>query len=323
MKTEAEVPEVVKPEVSLVKGTTLDLWKEGDSIFTDVLSADMKLEERQLAVRDVLQKAQIVGDRLYLIQGEMLYEVMKNAYWVSWKFLDEDNGKKRAYNSFDEFALLECGMKKSKARHLVDIYEKFVVNLKLPVKVLRDLEWTKARELLNFITKDNWKEHVDKIKSMSVRQVKVYVLDMKGKGGIRKGSKGELEDDFEDDFNEVGEESTEIKKSKSRKSGATNEIFEEITFSLSLEQLEMVNLALNLAGRISRSESRGNQLHLVCTDFVTTAGKGSDDDTLIRLDVILKHLEQTFGVKLVVADFDQERFENLEDATKDEIEIDV
>lgn len=278
---EGEVEETT--ELVVTDGRSFDVLASGDSVFTNQLTADMDPEERKAKVREVLSATETMADRLNLVQGELLYEVTKNQYWKDWTFQD-DEGEERPFSDFKEYCEGECGISQRKGRYLVSIYEKFVKDLDLPKEILMDLEWSKAKELISIINAENWKDLLDETADMSVRQVKELVASRKPTTEGKPGKEGDVP-----------------------------EVTKPVTFKLAPEQLENVTNALKIAEGMSGSDKRGNQLDLICSDFVgTSAGASGVEGGLAKLDIIIKNVERAFGVKLEVTEVDEERYSELE-----------
>jgi len=245
------------------------------------ISSDMTIEDRRDGIRTALKEAVQLPDRLDIMAGELLYEVKENEYWKAWVIEDPDTGEKRPYASFDEYSETELGIKKRKAYYLCSVYEKFVVELGLDREVLKDLEWSKAKELVPVINADNWTELLDKLKSMTFNQVKEMVREMQGKTPKGDGDAGGKDD------------------------------FKKLSFLLTDEQLENWNNAFGIAKTMTGSDKPGNCLDLICMDFVAGAADTGMEGALSKLDENIKHLERAFGVKLDIKEVDSERYAGL------------
>jgi len=276
--------DVVEGGTELVKITGVSsevLGSEAGGTFLPQLSEDMPLDQRKEVIRTSMKKAILVDDRLGLVQGELLYEVAKNGYWKEWTFTDASTGEIRNFKTFDEYVEVELDMKRRKAFYLISIYEKFVVELSLPVEILQSLEWSKAKELIPVINAENWTELLDRIKDMSVKQVIEMAAELKGaKAGTRADK----------------EPTTTV----------------TLSFKLHPEQAENVTNALKVAETMTGSDKPGNQLDLICTDFVAGAVGAGLEGALGKLDVVIANVERAFGVKLEVKEVDAARFAKSE-----------
>jgi len=244
-----------------------------DSVFVPLLKTDLTPAQRRDTVRDVIVQATAVEDRLQLVAGELLYEVHRNTYWKEWTHTDAD-GLERGYKDLGEYVETELGMKRRKAEYLIAIYAKFCVELDLPLDLLRELEWTKARELVKVITPENAEELLAKVKGMKVLEVKEMVRAMKGKPAT----------------------------------GGTEETTEQIILRLYPEQAEIFKAAVKIAEGMSGSEKIGNAVALIAADFVGSAAGSTPDAALVSLGVVVKGIERAYGVELEIKDVDKDRY---------------
>ena len=279
-KTEIEIVEPAEStELVTVEGVMLDLWADSDSTFVSTLKKDMPIAARTKAVREVAQKVTHMEDRLHSVMGEMLYEISSNRYWKNWKYKDEESGEKVAFTTFDEYIEKECEVKRRTAYYYISVYEKFIIELGIPAAKMRTLEWSKAKELIGIINKENWSKLLADIKGMTVRQVRSYVADKKGVALPK------------------GEVSTDTKN--------------RLTFQLTDEQYESVQQALKVAESLTTSDKQGNLLDTICTSFVAESGGSGIEAGLIKLDTILRSLERTFAVTLELKNVDDDRYASL------------
>ena len=265
----------------VVTGKALDVWTDAAATFVPALRADMSPEERRQAVRDVAIKATTMDDRLNLVLGELLYEAAENGYYKEW--INQETGKN--FTTFEEYVEGELNIKKSKAHYLKKIYRVFVVDLDLPTDILRDIEWSKAKELTEVVTKDNAAELLAKCRTMTVKQVKEMVSQLLGKPSPSPSSVTAPDD-------------TNIR----------------MPFVLAPEQAENVKAALKVAESMTGSDKSGNNLDLICTDFLAGAGGGGLAGVMASLDRNVQSLERAYGIKLEVAGHDQERYDALKAA---------
>lgn len=276
-----EVVEAEKKELVTTKGVGVEILQSGLALIPQ-LSSEMTLDERKEAIRKVLKETVEIPDRLDVMAGELLYEVRENEYWKAWVIDDPATGEKRPYASFDEYAEMELGIKRRKAYYLCSIYEKFIVTLGLDKEVLRDLQWSKALQVKDVITPENWTEILEKIRTMSVEQIKEMVKEMTGKG----------------------------KKEEGADSGA--EEMKSLSFKLTAAQLETWQNAFELAKTMSGSDKPGNCLDLICMDFVSGAIGEGVDGALTKLETVVKNVERAYGVKLDIQEIDSKRYEKTE-----------
>jgi hypothetical protein len=283
--TATATEEVKEKELVVVSGVGADIWKE--SAFVPALRSDMSLAERKESCRELLRTAAKADDYLNLVSGEMLYEVNENAYWKDWTLKDELTGEERPYATFEEYADIELGLKRRKAYYLTKIYKRFVVELEVDREHLKDLQWSKAKIVEPLCTKENVLEILDKIKTMSKTAVEDYAKSLKA------GEEG-------------GDATTTTE--------AATEEFKIMKFKLAPTQYENVETALKIAGQLSGSDKEGNQLDMICSDFVAgNAGTGLQG-ALTNLNNSIQNLERAYGVKLNIESIvDEERYAKLQE----------
>ena len=264
-------------------GRGLEVWEETSTVFTN-LQEGLSPEERKSQVRQTMAAAIGIDDRLNLVAGELLYEVAHNEYWKDWEF-----------ESFAEYCEAELNMRDRKAKYLISIYDKFVIELNLPTEILLDLQWSKAKELVSVITEDNWADLISDLNEMTVKGVKSKVKEMKGVPKITDDSK------------------------------SSEDISERVVFNLSKEQAENISTALGLAGTMCGSDKTGNQLALICSDFLASSAGEGLAGAIDKLDFHIKSLSRTFGVEIKIETVDSERYAELlesEESDASEVESD-
>lgn len=281
-------------ELVLAEGVGLDLWESSKESFLPQLKKEMSLAERKKTIRDCMKEAVQIDDKLNLVAGELLWEASKNGYWKEWEFTD-DKGETRPYASFEEYTENELNMKRRKAFYLIKIYDKFIVELKLSSEELAGLQWSKAREIADVITPDNYKEVIERVSTMPVTAVKDYVKELKGKKPIEGDTTGVTEGG--------GKEPEETVK---------------LNFKLYPEQAENVKNALSIAETMTGSEKPGNQLDLICSEFVAGAVGMGLEGALAKLELVVKNVERAFGVKLSIEDIDSERYSKMDETSEEE-----
>ena len=241
-------------------------------IYIDANEALMVLPDNAgaLARPDAVRSAAVaslqITDRLGLMQGQLLCEIQEQRYFTSWGF-----------RSFEEYIEGELKFKRRKAYYLINIYRKFVVELELDKIALLDLEWSKAKELVPVITKENADDLLDAIVGMTVSEVQALVKEMQADPSAVT----------EPDLNPDDE-------------------FTELKFTVSSTQRANINAALDMARKMVGSPKLGHCLDIMATDFqvgkITSGDEIDGEEALSRIDVHLKALERTFGVKLEVTE---------------------
>lgn len=128
---------------------------------------------------------------------------------------------------------------------------------------IKQIGWSKAKELVKIVTPANWKEYRAALAGKTVRQIQEYLAS--AKTGASEGKEGEEK---------------------------TVDSAKKVSFKLFEEQLSVVNAALQHAKSDAQSDKDGNALTLICQDYLSSAKAQS-------LDERLKALEAGLGIKLV------------------------
>lgn len=200
------------------------MWESEGLSLSGITETD--IEVRKTSIREAAQVAKTMNDRLGLVQGELLYEIKAGEYWQEWEF-----------DSFESYVESELGYKARKAKYMIDIYAKFVLELGLPMERLKALEWSKAKEVLTIIDKDNSDEVLGVLEGSTFNEVRKYARKKRGKGDGDDG-------------------------------------FKRINFSLTDDQAEMVELALASACKVIESDNRSRALVALAEEYVSTYGSG-------------------------------------------------
>lgn len=179
---------------------------------------------------------------------------------------DQDMYLTWGFTSFKDYVANELGMHIRRAQYLVQLQEWFK---KMPANIqkwVRGLGWTKARMLMHAVTVENAAEWKNKVAGKSVTEIDEMLKA--AKAGEVGGGGGE-----------GGEDQGEKPLNKN--------------FKLFPLQLENIDRALEKAGEISGSEKPGNNIDLICTEYLATnAGVDSIQD-------LLRKMEKMLGVRLV------------------------
>jgi len=249
-------------EMTIPSGAGLQLFGDGQSPLPK-LRDDMSLDQRKEAVRDASKKIVFVDDKLQIAQGELLWEIKENNYWKTWEYAED-----HPFKTFDDYVDRELAMGRRKAYYLVGIYSKLVVDLGLPLEVLRGLEWSRAKELVPVINEDNWQELLKKIEGMSVSAIKDMVKDMR------------------DD----PDTPTMVKK----------------VFNFHPDQACTVQAALEAANEISPSESPAVHMDMICVEFLANNLTSGLSGALVKISDVIDMMERAYGVKLEIKEMSEE-----------------
>lgn len=255
--TEAtDVTEMTEPAVAPAK---TDRKGDGgaDGAQTELAPASESLRQQILQIRDKI-------DAYSWEMSEALYKVYQEGLYVDW-----------GYGSFREYVEVELDFALRKAQYLVSIQEWFH---KMPQAVkdwVREIGWTKAKELVGVVSAENFEEWRERLEGKSYREI-VEIL----KSGADEEPQGD------DD----GDEGSKKKDEKLLKK----------VFALYPAQAENVQAALELAKEMAKSDKDGHALDLICTEFLSTnAGAPSVED-------YLKKVERIVGVRIVALDVEND-----------------
>lgn len=154
------------------------------------------------------------------------------------KIQDESWWEGEGFVSFEIYIQAELGMPYRKAMYLISIYD-HLVESGIPYEKVKDLGWTKLKEIAPVINEENVDDWVDTAENMNLLQLTDEVKDFK---------KGETSDD------EVAEKVKNAVKTK--------------IFKLHAEQQEVVEEAIEVAKEASGSEFDSVALEYICLDYL-------------------------------------------------------
>lgn len=182
--------------------------------------------------------------------GGVLYKVFGSKSYIDYGF-----------ETFDEYCELDVGFKGRKCKYLISIWNAMENKLtdEDQKKRLKDMGWTKASRVAPYIDDNNAEEILKETEGMSVSEVEEAMSVHRGK---RNRNKNQGEGD---------EEKPEIRQ-----------------VSLDMIESHYRNLkeAMDLAGDITGSQSRSQQLDLLATEFLSShSSAGTAKGELIETHV--------------------------------------
>jgi hypothetical protein len=209
-------------------------------------------------------------EHLYIEFAEQLYKVVHSkvkgtSLWETW-----------GYDSFEDYAQHELGMKRAKAYYFMQIWKQLHINAGISKKKLGELNWSKAKELSPLVkqgvlTEDNKDEWVQKAKTTSVSKLI---------------------------------EETRAAKTTASPTKEVEKVF-RVTYGLYEPQYDNLNKALDIAKILAESDKPGHLLDLICTDFLAQhAGKHPNKKRALARHAAM--VERSFGVKLIIVDDNDE-----------------
>jgi MoxR-like ATPase len=150
--------------------TSAILPSEGVEELLSRLDETLPRAERCDTVRKILQQTAKTEDRLQLRMAELLTEVHQHRYFLDWGF-----------RTFKEFVEAECHFGLRKAQLLVEVYQKFAVELRVPADELRRLEWSKAALVARVINSANRDELLHSLKHLPHRELQAKIQEIRKK----------------------------------------------------------------------------------------------------------------------------------------------
>lgn len=192
--------------------------------------------------------------------SQALHEVYETSAYVAW-----------GYDSWKEYVESdELDFQLRKAQYLVSIATWFGKLNKGVQKWVAALGWSRAKELVGRVTNENAAEWKKKVAGKTVIQIQEMLkADAAGDGGGGDGGgdggSGEGQDEKPSRW----------------------------AFSLFKGQRESVEAAMDLAKKASQSDKEGNNLTLICTEYM------ANNAAIDSADEYLKRVEKTLGVQLI------------------------
>lgn len=150
------------------------------------------------------------------------------------------------FEKFPEFVESRFGIKRSKAFHLIGIYNGLLES-GVAWEEVKDVGWSKLKELVNVITKKNVKGWVKRAKEYTVIQLIEYIKKQQASGDKDDGAAAE-----------------DAKKVSS------------MTFKVHDDQKELINQALEKAKKEAGTEFPAVALEAVCMDYLAGPSKAKD-----------------------------------------------
>jgi hypothetical protein len=217
-----------------------------------------------LAEHDALDAAKMLVERVeetYYTLGGVLADIYEQGIYKSVGY----DGKR----GFADYTQAELGIQYRKAMYLIDIYQRMQA-LGLDDTRLREIGWSKAKELLRFATADNFDDLVDYAKEHTREQLVDYLKT----SNVSDGSEGTA--------------GGTVKKTK-------------LSFSLFADQAEGVTRAIDAAKNMVGSDDPNQALEYICTEWSQMT-----ESVEVSLEDALAHLQAKYGVSVVVAGSEQE-----------------
>lgn len=171
----------------------------------------------------------------YFKLGGVLSSIQANDFWKGVKNIDGE-----VYESFKDFMAGEYGMNYRKGMYLVGIYNSLVES-EVSWDKVKDVGWTKLKELSSVLTKDNADEWIEKALTLTTIQLIDYIKNLDVDGG--------------EDTGKTTDDSAKLTT---------------MTFKLHEDQKETVQAALDKAMKDSNTDVASVALDYICMAFLET-----------------------------------------------------
>jgi len=256
-----------------------DVWVRGNIVEDEPIKEITMDDARDL--RKKLQDLRINISQAYLDFAETLWTAYKSKIagqplWKSW-----------GYESFEEYANIELGMKRSKAYHFMQIWGELRVRIGLSKKKISALEWSKARELASLarsgiMTMENADEWIDAAENANVIELVETVKTAKQA------------------HRENANSST---PSSTVQAMASNleKIF-RLSVVLMEDQYDNVMKAFELAEKQAQSNKRNHLLDMICLEYISNNVGNSGGNRINTMQRMAALLSRTFNVDTVIID---------------------
>lgn len=151
-----------------------------------------------------------MNDR-FLEMGQLLLEAVRNNYHRS-----------LGYSTFDLFVQETLDIGYRTAKYLMDVYDTFVDQIDAPREVLSEVGWSKAKELLGVVNKDNAAQWLDYAKNHKATEINKAVRQAQAESGVEVEEYANLTVGVFDNEREIILEAIEL---ASRETGNTRQGF--------------------------------------------------------------------------------------------------
>lgn len=265
-KEKVEEPVAAEEETGLI---LLDGGQEPEELEAgEIIDPNFKKE-----VRDEIKKLTSVVDRESFRIAEILDEVATQKLFKNWGF-----------KSFKDYVEEEIYFEHRKAMYLVQINQWLSIFPEEDREKVRSIGWSKAKELIQVVTPDNFYQWMKMIEGKSLREIIELTKD--GKKKAKSADTTITVDGDIDDHDGAVEKPVKL------------------TFSLFPAQHQAVMEALGKAMQIAETEKMGHALSLICMDYMQTHVDSID------LQSYMKKFENFLGdgFSVIVYDNDDQSF---------------
>jgi hypothetical protein len=226
--------------------------------------------KRSAEVRKKIQTTMEAVEQDHMILAALLAEAYNKKYWEEWGFED-----------FKVYCADELDVHWRKAYYFVDIWNK-VEEYNLDVKQVKEIGWTKMKEIATVMTKRNYKSLMKKAAKMNAR-------------------------DFID----------EIKVIRAKQKGKDPApVVTSINLKANEDEAKTILEAISEAKKLTESANDTVALEMICSDWLEDKGAVPE---ATPLESKIAFLEKAYGVKLqVVGESEEEEVEEAEEVEEEE-----
>jgi hypothetical protein len=252
-------------------GTERNLRKKNDlAVVTKKIDAEVvEASKESLDLREKIKVLTKAIDDTYWEVCELLYCVNRDAEYRAWGFA-----------TFKEYVEQDLGFTIRKAEYLINIWKKIVIELgggdKKYLNKIKQIGWTKLKDIINYLTKDNVDEWKEKAKGMSVRELIEYKKETEQKEITDKLARAERGEKVDMDK------------------------LHTLNFKLYSDQYKTVLDACEMAGKVAKSDQRGHCLTMICQDYLMT--NDLQEDRRANLMSHFKKFEAMAEVEIIAKD---------------------
>lgn len=188
-------------------------------------------------------------DRCQIELAEILYKVKYHQLWKQW-----------GYKSFNDYVNRELSLRTGKSFYLIQIYQKLIIDAKVKKEEIKEIGWSKVKEIAPIITENNKQELLLKVKQDCVEELSEEVREIK---------------------NTIVEENTEP--------------LHIIRFGLYETQYQLWKTAIEKAMKLTNSENMNQIVECILHEFLSGTLEKPEEE----LKCFLERAERVYNIKLI------------------------
>jgi len=229
--------QVAVSEVKPLKGRALELVREQYIPVHMIGKLSAMMEEHENATDVAIELNQAINENYFYLGGALARVLQTGEYLV------ENGGGYEGEDAFHEFCQNEFGFKASKGRQLARIYQTFSELPDFDAERLSTIGWSKANMIERFVTEDNVDEILETAETTTQREL-TAVLKEQFVAADGKTASG-----------------------KAAGRGGDKMVTKTMTFRLSEDSAESVEIALQQCMKQSGIESMDLALERICVEW--------------------------------------------------------